>query len=292
MRRFDEALASYDTGLSIEPGHAGLANNRGLALFSAGRLEEALAGFDAVLARQPENWEALNNRGLILLAMGRCPEALASYDRAVTLRPDDAGLHNNRGTALLEQGHTEEALQAFEAALALRPDYADALNNRGRQLLLLNRLTEALQSYARVLALDPGNANALGGVAELALRLCDWPLAARIAGLIEAHVKEGRAGISPLCLMGYSDDPALELLSARNHVTANVPPFKPLWDGAPNRNGKIRIAYLSTDFQDHPVARLLAPLIEKHDRSRFEILGVSLGADDGSGMRARHPTGA
>src|SRR5262249_51378312 len=95
-------------------------------------------------------------------------------------------------------------------------------------------------------------------------------------------------GIPPLCLMGFSDDPELELQCAKNHVKATLPPSpRPLWNGAPNRNDKIRIAYLSTDFQDHPVARLIAPLVEMHDRSRFEILGVSLGADDGSGMRTR-----
>ncbi|HWC62662.1 MAG TPA: tetratricopeptide repeat protein [Rhizomicrobium sp.] len=288
MQRFDEALASYETGLSIEPGHPGLANNRGLALFSLGRLEEALASFETAIARQPQNWEALNNRGLVLFVMCRYPAALASYDKALALRPDDAGLHNNRGTALLELGRPEEALQAFEAALALRPDHIDALNNRGRQLLLLNRLKESLQSYERVLALNPEDANALGGVAELALRLCDWPRAAGIARLIEAHVKDGKAGISPLCLMGYSDDAALELQCARNHVRANVLPAPaPLRNGTPNRNSRIRIAYLSTDFQDHPVARLLAPVIERHERSRFETIGVSLGADDGSEVRKR-----
>jgi predicted O-linked N-acetylglucosamine transferase (SPINDLY family) len=292
LRRFEEALASFDTALAIAPGHAGVLNNRGLALFGLGRLEEALASYDTVIARQADeqggNWETLNNRGLTLLAMGRHQEALASYNRALAIQPGDAGLHNNRGAALLELGRAGEALAGFEAALAIRADYIDALNNRGRQLLLLNRLAEALQSYERVLALAPDDANALGGAAELAQRLCDWPRAAQIAGRIEAHVQEGKAGISPLCLMGYSDNAALELQCARNHVKATLPPSPaPLWDGAPNRNSKIRIAYLSTDFQDHPVARLLAPLLERHDRSRFEILGISLGADDGSGMRAR-----
>jgi protein O-GlcNAc transferase len=50
---------------------------------------------------------------------------------------------------------------------------------------------------------------------------------------------------------------------------------------------KIRIAYLSSDFRDHPVACLLVELLERHDRSKFEIIGISLGPDDESAIRRR-----
>jgi len=41
------------------------------------------------------------------------------------------------------------------------------------------------------------------------------------------------------------------------------------------------------DFRQHAIAYLLAELYERHDRSRFEVIGISLGEDDGSEMRAR-----
>jgi predicted O-linked N-acetylglucosamine transferase (SPINDLY family) len=53
------------------------------------------------------------------------------------------------------------------------------------------------------------------------------------------------------------------------------------------RHGKIRLAYLSADFRDHAVAQVMAELLERHDRSRFEVMGISFGPDDGSEMRAR-----
>ncbi len=49
----------------------------------------------------------------------------------------------------------------------------------------------------------------------------------------------------------------------------------------------MRIAYLSADFRQHPVAHLTAELFERHDRSRFEIIAVDFGGDDGSEMRKR-----
>ena len=50
---------------------------------------------------------------------------------------------------------------------------------------------------------------------------------------------------------------------------------------------RIRLAYLSADFHQHPTAQLMAELFERHDRTRFEVTAVAFGPDDGSPMRAR-----
>src|SRR5262249_9800179 len=46
-------------------------------------------------------------------------------------------------------------------------------------------------------------------------------------------------------------------------------------------------AYLSADFNRSPVAHLITELFELHDRSRFEVIGISFGRDDESDMRSR-----
>ena len=57
-------------------------NNRGNALWQLKRFEEALASFDKALAIKPDFAEAPNNRGNALLELKRAGEALASYDKA------------------------------------------------------------------------------------------------------------------------------------------------------------------------------------------------------------------
>ena len=75
---------------------------------------------------------------------------------------------------------------------------------------------------------------------------------------------------------------------ARNYVGHKISgDFRPLHNGAKRRHRKLRLAYVSSDFRHHPVACLIAELIEIHDRSRFEIIGISIGANDGSSVRAR-----
>jgi protein O-GlcNAc transferase len=70
-------------------------------------------------------------------------------------------------------------------------------------------------------------------------------------------------------------------------VEREFPPTKPLWTGKRYRHDRIRLAYLSGDFRNHPVAQLLAGLFECHDRKQFETTAISFGANDASVMRAR-----
>ena len=53
------------------------------------------------------------------------------------------------------------------------------------------------------------------------------------------------------------------------------------------RHARIRVAYCTPDFRSHPTSYLIAELIERHDRGRFEIFGISFGPDDNSDMRRR-----
>jgi predicted O-linked N-acetylglucosamine transferase (SPINDLY family) len=286
LKRFAKALASYDAALAIKPDYVEALNNRGYALADLARFEDALASFDRVPGPAP--LETLNGRGLALTGMKRFGEALESYDAALAINPRHAGVLNNRGLALAEMGRHGEALASYDAALAADPNYADALYNRGTALVRLKRLGEALASHEKALARDPGLPDALGGVARVALGLCDWSRAAQIAAKLQPGIVSGKAIIPPLVLMGYDGDAGLQLICATNATRHRIPVTPPaLWQGGPNRNAKIRLMYLSAIFHTHPTASLIAELFERHDRSRFEVCAISFGPDDGGALRAR-----
>jgi predicted O-linked N-acetylglucosamine transferase (SPINDLY family) len=50
---------------------------------------------------------------------------------------------------------------------------------------------------------------------------------------------------------------------------------------------RIKLGYLSSDFQQHATALLLIEILEAHDRERFELYAYNYGADNGQGMRQR-----
>ncbi len=322
LGRYDEAVASFDRALNLQPGFAEALRGRAGALDDLGRHEEALAAYDRVLTSRPDQPEVLLARGNILQALQRYDDALASYDRAlaarpafpealtsrgnafqalkrfdealashdaaIAARPDYPEAHNNRGVALRELKRHAEAVASYDRAVTLRAEYADALANRGNALHELKRYEEALPSFERALTLRPDHRYAFGGLADCAIKLCDWPLRARIAAELPIRIVGGRSIVSPFVLLGYSEDLALQQQCARQFVEDRFPDRSTGgWTGPVREHGKIRIAYLSGDFRQHPMSYLIAELFELHDRERFEVIGVSFGPDDSSAARAR-----
>jgi protein O-GlcNAc transferase len=288
LTRLDEALASYDKALTFKLGHADAFYNRGLALQELKRLDEALASYDKALALKPDHADAFYNRGLTLQELKRLDEALASYDKGLALKPDHADSFNNRGNALRELKRLDEALASYDQALALEPDHANAYYNRGVALKEMKRLDDALASYDHALAANADHARAFDGAADCVIKLCDWGRRAQFAADLSTHVFGKKSIVSPFVLLGYSDDPGLKLQCAKNYIRDMVPLLpRPFWTGETWRNEKLRVAYLSADFHRHAIAYLTAGLFERHDRSRFEIVGVSYGVDDNSEIRKR-----
>jgi tetratricopeptide (TPR) repeat protein len=160
LRRFEEALASYDAALEAAPDRLDIEVNRGTALLELKRHDEALASYDKVLALDPQNVTALLNRGNAFIKDKRYADALGSYDRALAISPHQAAAMTDRGVALAEMGRFDEALAAHEQALHIAPHIVAAHVNRGNAMIKLARMEEALESYAKALAMDPENADA------------------------------------------------------------------------------------------------------------------------------------
>jgi protein O-GlcNAc transferase len=287
LGRYEAALDNYHRALALRPHYAEALYNRGNALQALGRHEEAIASYDRTLALRPDYPEALNNRGLVLYQLKRLEAAVASYDKAIAHRPRYAEALHNRGNALAALKRHGEAIASLDRALAVRPDHVEALTARASVLKRLNRYEECLADLEKALALDPEHRYAFGGLANAALTICDWTRTARIAGELPARVAAGSL-IPSLTLLGYSSSASLQLQCAKNSITHLIPvAHQALWKAGARHHDTLRIAYVSADFHRHATAFLMAELFELHDRSRFEVLGVSFGPDDGSDMRAR-----
>lgn len=322
LGRHEEALASFAHALAIAPDFLQARNNRGVTLLTLGRPKEALASFDRVLKTNPQFATVVNNRATALIALRRFSEARDAADAALRL---DAKLQDalfNRGSALAGLGAREEALLAFEQTLAIAPQHADALIYRGILLEQLNRPGEALDCYDAALGIRPANPDilfnrtsalrALGRFEQIIadcdriltanphykyvkgtrlyarLQCCDWENFAQELTDAVADQRAGYTVFQPLqAVTMLSSEQELRECS-RVWVQNEFPPSPaPFWNGERFHHDRIRIAYVSADFGFHPVMLLAAGLFEHHDRTRFEITGISTGADDGSDLRRR-----
>jgi predicted O-linked N-acetylglucosamine transferase (SPINDLY family) len=321
LRRHAEALASFERAIAIKPDYAEAFNNRGLALVALRRAAEALASCEKAIALRPDFAEAYNNQGLALAELERPAQAVESYERAIALKPDFAEAHNNRAAALNVLQRFAQAQASCEQAIALKPDFAAAFYNRGNALHALKRFASAIADYDRAVALDHDYAEAFynrgtallelkqtepalasyDGAAALApgldylkgdrlhvkMTLCDWTGFDDDCADLDAAVNAGLRASSPFPLLATSASARTQLACAQRFVAARHPATAPLWRGERYAHERIRLAYVSADFRDHPVSSLVAGLLETHDRSRFEVLGLSFGPDDPSAMRMR-----
>ena len=288
LKQLEAALDSYNLALEIAPRAPVILNSRGILLGFMERHEAALDSFDAALASQPDHIEAFANRGIALTSLHRYEDALASFDHALSLQPNYIDALNNKGGVLTVLERFDEALACYAAVLKLDPANSGALYNSAAALSRLNRFEEAIDRFDATLSSSPFHPYALSGMADAALNLCDWARTEYLAGRLAEDVREGRSVVSPFTLLGYGADASLQLRCARTHLRNHGAECR---DGTRPRvahqHDKIRIAYVSSDFGNHPVSHQLVELLERHDRSTFSIYGISLGADDGSDMRAR-----
>jgi protein O-GlcNAc transferase len=287
LDRSEEAIRCYEKAIKIKPDYAEAYWNVGIALRALGRLEEAIAWYQKAIAIRPHYHQAYNSLGNTLRSLGRRDEAIVQYDKAITIAPAFIEAHLNRGDTLASLGRPEAAIAAYDDALVINPKDSNALIKRGEVLFQLHRDVEALASFDAALAADPDSDPAFNAMARCALKTCAWSRMTMLSQEVPNRIARGHF-FSAFDFLGFSSDAALQLLCAERTFRQMVPVQLPrLWTGAVWRNQKIKIGYVATGFNKHPAAYLTAELFEIHDRSRFEIIGVSIGPDDESAIRTR-----
>lgn len=322
LNRAEQALESCDRAIALKDDFADAHINRGAALINLGRLHEALASYDRAIRMKPDNARAHHNRAMTLRKLRRSNEALISSGRAIALRPDYVDAYINRGDALTDMKRLTEALTNYDKAIALRPSSAPAWLGRGGALAVLNRFGEAVAAYDKAIVANPDLAEAwfsrgvvlarlkrhdeaifnLDKALELKptlieaegvrlntkLFVCDWASIDDECARIISLIRSGMPSTQPFALLALPSLPADQLHCARLYVTRYAPEFEAMVrPGERYGHDQIRLAYLSPDFRVHAMSHLIVGMFECHDRSRFQVTGLSIGPNDHSELRQR-----
>jgi Flp pilus assembly protein TadD/peroxiredoxin len=153
--RADEARASYERALALQPDLAEASNDLGVLLAQKGDLDGAIRRFRVAVDAMPDYPDALNNLGYALLQAGRPDESRPLYERALALQPDFPEALNNLGLILGREGDLDHAEPYFRRALAQRPDYGEAVGNLAVVLVGRGRSDEAVALLDDFLAKNP-----------------------------------------------------------------------------------------------------------------------------------------
>ncbi|CAO3422822.1 O-linked N-acetylglucosamine transferase, SPINDLY family protein [Azospirillum endophyticum] len=294
--RLAEAEAHHRKALAWLPDFGGNHYNWGVTLQALGRLSEAAAAYGEAARLMPNFAPAPCNQGVLLRELGRLDEAEVALCRALAL--DRALVPALLALAALhrDRGDLDLAVAGFRACLCLRPDLAEAqanlalaLKERGQRGGPDEDGGASVIGFERALRIGlPDAGGVLAQLVQQRRHLCRWGGLGALSGRLVDLVREGRTQqVHPWIFLGEGAGPALERACAERYSGWKVRGIQPAFPARTKRGPKLRIGYLSADFHEHATAVLIAELIERHDRGRFEIIGCSYGPEDGGGLRRR-----
>jgi predicted O-linked N-acetylglucosamine transferase (SPINDLY family) len=288
LKRYDDAVGDFDRAIQLDAEYAEAFFNKGKSLTFLKRLDEASTAFENALALKPNLAEAWLGRGNVFCKRKQYDDAFAAYDRALALKAELAEGWLGRGNAFQELRRYREALASFERAAALKPDLVEAWIGCGEMFARLKRHDEAARAYARVLEIDPQRPFTKGLLLHQKMSSCAWNGVDALIAEIDQDIASGKLSAEPFGWQGVAKSPrslqrCAELFNAGKYPakSGDASPRSP-----PDR-GKIRIGYASGEFRDQATSHLIVGVLERHDKSRFEIVAFDNGWNDGSDIRRR-----
>ena len=218
-------------------------NVLGAALKDQGKLKDAIQAFSKVIQLKPDYIEAYYNRGVVLQELGQLSKAVDSYNKAIQLKPDYVQAYNNSGLALQELGQLDKALNSYEQAIQLKPDFAEAYNNRGNALKEIGQVDEAIDSYDKAIQFKPDYAVAYSN-RNFAL---NYSSELTQTDIFQKHLE-------------FEKQFGRKILENK---------LNPLFNK--RRNTRLKVGYISADFNNHSVGYFFEPLLKSHDKGSIEI---------------------
>jgi tetratricopeptide (TPR) repeat protein len=125
-QQFELAAQFYQRAQTLEPAGMRWPYYLGIIRASEGRYDEAIASFNSVLAIDPTNLPAEKRLARALLDQGKLDESLRSYKALLVNEPADPEIRRGIGGVHAALGNTEEAAAHLARAVQILPNYGEA----------------------------------------------------------------------------------------------------------------------------------------------------------------------
>jgi protein O-GlcNAc transferase len=288
QKRFDETRELLDDSLQADSRSVELLYERALLAYETGEIEVALQAAEQLLNVQTKYGSAYTLIGLVEYERGNVESAVQWWNRLAKLEPNNPEPHINLGTLRQKERRNEQAVEHFREAVRRAPNDLQANLRLGLILSTTGDVSEAKQIGRRLTEMYPDR---LEGFSLLANGLHEQGLCEESRTAFDEALSKctddttliGNALLSSLYSDTLSDDEILAIhsqLSTRLHQLAtehDEPTPCPI--RVRSTESRIRVGYLSPDLLKHPVGYFVEPILEHHDRNKFEVFCYS---DNGS----------
>ena len=279
----------FEKAIEVDFNNEDIHNYNAISLVKLKNFASAINSWDNAIKVKPKFAEAYNNKGGCLIEIKQFQNALKSLESAIKIKPEFAEAHNNKGIALIKIKEYENAKKSFEEALKNKPNFPEPYINMGNLLKdHLYRPKDAIKFYEKGIELNCNSKNALSALIFTKLSLCEWKKHNADLEDLKKKIVNKENFSNAFYMLAFYDSLELQNQNLEMYIKDRFPNkknFEPIIDKYSNK--KIRIAYYSADFRNHPVCYQLINLIELHDKSKFEIIGMSFEKKNNDEMYSR-----
>lgn len=291
----EEAVECYNKALNFCPTHADSLNNLGNIKREQGFIDEAVKLYIKALQVHPEFAAPHSNLASVLQQQGNLEDALIHYKEAIRIQPNLADAYSNMGNSLKELQNIQGATQCYLRALEINPTFAEAHSNLASIYKDIGNITDAMTSYRTALSLKPDFPDAFCNLAHCQQIVCDWRdyknRMKKIVNIVTEQLKQNRLpSVHPHHSMLYPFSHEQRKAIASRHAIMCIErtrKFKIKFEHSKLCGDRLRIGYVSSDFNNHPTSHLMGSIPGAHDKKKFEIFCYALSADDRSPFRKR-----
>ncbi|MGD8500492.1 MAG: tetratricopeptide repeat protein, partial [Phycisphaerales bacterium] len=221
------------------------------AAVESGRMDEAarilndraIEAVRHVVEQDPSRTDAMFALAVVLHKTGQLDGAEEWYKKILEIEPHALVLHE-LGRICWGTGHLSEAIRYQRKAIEAWPNNERLLDRLAEYLMRTGKTQEGINALRKAVEKAPGNTKIHS---NLLLSLHYLPEQDRQM-VFDEHKRWGR----------------IHSFAGRARTSHN---------NTPDPDRRIRIGYISPDFNMHPVAYFFEPLLEGHDRNAVEVYG-------------------
>jgi protein O-GlcNAc transferase len=273
-------MGAMENQSPLDPRDAGAWAQQAEQAMLTGDYENAAWSLAAATRAAPGNAGLWSNLALAFLHASRPEEAERAAQRAVELDPRHAFAWQHLGQARGDLGRFEDAEAAYRQSLRYQPDSAAAQYGLAAALAFRGQWASSRSAYVEAARRVPNSADPWIGVANASLRMGERREAVEaLRNAAKADPERGaEVGSHELVAMQQGDEFTAEEVFAAHQDWARRFQLKAVSTPLPRRvGGRIRVGYVSPAFHASAMAFALLPVLERHDRERFEIACYSQG---------------
>ena len=270
---YNDALDYFNKAISLNNTFYPLYFHKGLLYKKIQKFDEALENFLICLKYDKSIYFVYLEIADINAHKNKLKEAITFYDTAIQLNPKCDEAFCNKGNLLKKFAYYQEAINCYIKAIEIDKNIANYYHNLGDTFRLMENYSEAIKNFNKALDLKPNDEEFRLSKYSCHAYLNDFDNLNFYKEQFTSSLKKSNKPLDPFSFLFLFDDPKIQFINAIKYAKNK---FVNKYSYNKIISSKINIGYISSDFRNHPISRLIIDLLKNHDRTKFNVYGFSL----------------